>query len=559
MRKQNNAQKRLFLAAVIALSVLVSRGGSAYGQFVVQPMRMDLPLMPKQTFQTALSLQSLDPNEVYTVDLSVVDLSQYEDGQWRIIEPNEEFDRTKLSSCRDWISLTENSIEIPPMKGARVGVNIQTPIRTRGFYTAGIITSVRPRPELVTEFTVKVRFLTPVFIDVQGRPQAHKVELKKMGLDFIGAVRDIPATTHVLMNIDNNGGTRSHLKGFAQIKGFLKGHWREITTAEFLPASIIPGAKLKLRANIGKTLPSGKYMVGGWLYVDGRRDQRITEEIDFSGDPSVKVVAADAPIDLLPTSISIKSLPGATRVEALKVYNASDETVNIQAAVRLPQSLLGVAFEDLKGDDLDCTNWLQIQPKQFTLPSRGQQAIRITSRMPGNASDLIPCYYALLGFVSTYTDGQSGGVTTAPICVSNQNINVEPYAIGMDLRPALKGGTEYYVVARYGNFGRIHFTPIRCLAAIVDGTGSPLAMASLVSRETNMMLPFEARDYSGVIDISRVPEGNYRLATELKYGQSQAERADKQIGIRVMAQGGQKVIEVLQLQEELGGKIEVQW
>ena len=74
-----------------------------------------------------------------------------------------------------------------------------------------------------------------------------------------------------------------------------------------------------------------------------------------------------------------------------------------------------------------------------------------------------------------------------------------------------------------------------------------------------MMLPFEARDYSGIIDISTVPVGVYRLHAELKYGPDQAEQAIKQIGIRVMAQGGQKVMEVLQLQEELGGKIEVQW
>jgi hypothetical protein len=171
---------------------------------------------------------------------------------------------------------------------------------------------------------------------------------------------------------------------------------------------------------------------------------------------------------------------------------------------------------------------------------------------------LIPCYYALLGFVSSYADGQSGGVTTAPISVANQNINVEPFVYGMTLKPALKGGSEYYVVARYGNFGRIHFTPLRCRAAIVDSTGEPKAMAALISRKTNMILPLEARDYSGVIDISRVPVGTYRLAAELKYGPDLTDKADKQIGIRVMAQGGQKVIEVLQL-ENLGEKIEVQW
>lgn len=379
-----------------------------------------------------------------------------------------------------------------------------------------------------------------------------------MEIESIKAHKANPATTHVIMSIDNNGETRSHLKGFAKITGFFDEHWREITTAEFTGASIIPGAKLKLRANIGRTLPSAKYKIGGWLYVDGRRDQRITDEMDFVGDASIKKVAADAPIDLNPGSISINSMPGATRVGAIKIYNASDEAINVQAAIRLPQPLMGTAFGDIKGDDLDCTGWLQIEPKQFTLRSHAQQSIRIISKMPNNVSESIPCYYALLGFVSSYADGQSGGVTTAPISVANQNINVDPYVYGMTLKPALKGGSEYYIVARYGNFGRIHFTPLRCRAAIVDSQGAPKAIATLISRKTDMILPLEARDYSGVIDISRVPIGTYRLAAELKYGPDLEEKTDKQIGIRVMAQGGQKVIEVLQL-ENLGEKIEVQW
>ena len=62
-----------------------------------------------------------------------------------------------------------------------------------------------------------------------------------MEIEPVKAFRENPASTHVIMSIDNDGGTRSHLKGFAQIKGYLDGHWREITTAEFIAASIIPG------------------------------------------------------------------------------------------------------------------------------------------------------------------------------------------------------------------------------------------------------------------------------------------------------------------------------
>ena len=269
-------------------------------------------------------------------------------------------------------------------------------------------------------------------------------------------------------------------------------------------------------------------------------------------------MVTDSPLDLLPSTVSISSRPGATRMAAIKVYNASDETVNVQTAVGLSRSLQGVAFGDLNGADMDCTGWLKIEPQKFTLRSHTQQSIRITAKMPDTVSASLPCYYALLGLYSTYADGQRAGVTTANICVANKNISVEPFVYGMTLRPALKGGSEYYIVARFGNFGSIHFTPIRCRVAVVDpATSMPKIRTSLNSMKTGIMLPFEARDFSGVIDFSNVPVGMYRLAVELQYGPAQM--ADKQMGIRVMAQGGQKVIEVLQLQEDLGGKIEVKW
>lgn len=562
MRKQNITHSHLFFAAVLAVSIFVS-GGSAFGQlggFVVQPMRLDIAALPGRVFETVLGLQSLDPNQVHTVDLSIIEMAQWEDGQWRIIEPNSAFDTSKLSSCSKWISLGSETVQIPLMGSTYTKVSVRVPRRTRGFYAAGILVTLRPRPDLGGNVTVRVRFLVPVLVEVQGRPLRHKIELGDMELELIEARQGNPATTNVLMSIDNKGGTRSNLKGFAQVKGFLDGHWREITTVEFGGTRIIPGAKLRLRSNLGRSLPSAKYRVSGWLYIDGRRAQRTTNELDFVGDTSVTKVATDTPLDLLPSVVSISSQPGATRMAAIKVYNASDETVNVQTAIGVSRYLQGAAFGELKGVDLDCTGWLTTEPEKFTLRSHTQQSIRIIAKMPDTVSASLPCYYALLGLSSTYADGQRAGITTANICVANKNISVEPFVYGMTLRPALKEGSEYYIVARFGNFGSIHFTPIRCRAAVVDTiTGAPRVRASLSSSKSGMMLPFEARDYSGVIDFSNVPVGMYRLAAELKYGPALTQRAGKQIGIRVMAQGGRKVIEVLQLQEDLGGKIEVKW
>jgi hypothetical protein len=188
-----------------------------------------------------------------------------------------------------------------------------------------------------------------------------------------------------------------------------------------------------------------------------------------------------------------------------------------------------------------------------------QQSIRIIATMPKSAA-MHPCYYALLGIFSTYADGQKGGVTTAHICVKDESISTEPFVSGMKLSPALKEGSQYYIVARFGNFGRIHFTPIRCRAAVLDARdpmGRPRALTALSSSKSNIMLPLEVRDFSGIIDFSNVSAGTYRLAAVLEY--APGEVATKQIGIRVLPQGQRKIVEVVKLEEELGEKITVQW
>ncbi len=554
MRKQNGVLQSHHIALVIAIALLAS-AGPVFGQFLVQPMRMDLAVRPGRIFKTTLDLQSLDPNEAHSIELSVVDLTQWEDGEWQIVEPNTDFDTSVLSSCKEWIQFRPTTVDLGPMGARTVDVFIRVPPGIRGFYTAGILASLKPRPD-ATDIAVILRFLIPVLTEVQGRPMRHKIELEDIGLELVEGAGGKPATTMVSMNIANNGGTYSHLKAFAKVRGFWDGHWREVTDSEFKGVSIIPGAKFKLKHNIERSLPSGKYRVSGALYVDGRRAKRIEKELNFVGDSTIKKVATDAPLDVLPSNIVINCRPGAMRTTAIKIRNASDETVNIQTGLALPGNLKGVAFGDLKGDDLDCTEWVKVEPESFTLNSMSQQSIRITATMPKSV-EANPCYYALLGLFSTYPDGQKGGVTTAHICVTDESISAEPFVHGMKLSPALKGGSQYYIVARFGNFGRIHFTPIRCRAAVVTETGVPRAMTALSSSKSDIMLPLEVRDFSGIIDFSNFSEGLYRLEAALEY--APGERATKQIGIRVQPQGERRIVEVVKLEEELGEKITVQW
>ena len=94
---------------------------------------------------------------------------------------------------------------------------------------------------------------------------------------------------------------------------------------------------------------------------------------------------------------------------------------------------------------------------------------------------------------------------------------------------------------------------------MTTGLGIPKAATLLTGHKSGVMLPLEVRDFSGALDFASVIPGLYRLTAVLEYGPNPNQRVDKQIAIRVSVEGGKKLVEVIQTEEELQEKVEVQW
>lgn len=542
---------------IIATGVaLLVSAGPAFGQFTVQPMKIEFEVTPGKLVKSVIHIRSFDANEVHTIDLSIVELTQSEDGAPEIIEPNSGFDISKLRSCKDWMSVEPNSVELDPMVTAPVEVTLKVQRGMRGFFCAGILASVRPRPDTTGDVAVIVRFLVPVVVDIQNRPIRPDVKATDVGLEFIEPFGQNPARTLVSMSIENNGGTLSNLKPVARIWTLSGGHWRVITTTELPEVRIIPGSKLKLRAETLNPLPSGKYKIAGSLYVDGRRTKRVEKEIAFVGDTRITNVASDAPLDLNPSDIIIDGVPGATRSEVLEVYNASEETVNVQVAWGLPPDLQSKTFGDIRGEELNCTDWVQITPEKFTLSGEGgKQNLRIVATVP-NPEAIHPCYYTLLALWARYPDGQKAGVITTNICVRNTEIEAEPRAVAMNLHLQDLGESKYLVNTKFGNYGLLPLKPKTCRAAVTLPTGMPRTSIFLRGNPS-LMLPYETRQFSEIMDLSYLPADTYGLAAALEYAPGKFET--KQMAIRVSIEADERIVDILGTQEDLSELIEVQW
>ncbi|TKJ39214.1 MAG: hypothetical protein CEE38_00210 [Planctomycetes bacterium B3_Pla] len=570
---KNGALKGPGLTWIVAIGIaLVVSSMPAFGQFTVQPMKVELQIRPGRRAVRAIEIQSLDPNNTHILDLSVVDLTQNVDGGWQIIEPNEDLTdpnssnfgivRSKLASCRQGLKLNLTSITLGPNERLPVEINLAIPRTNSGFLCAGIVVAVRPRVDAEVAFVL--RYMVPVLVEIEGRARRSKVTATDMGLEFIPAVGQRPATTLLTLNIQNDGMTFPRVRPVARIWSWSAGHWRVIKTTAFQDIAsdigIIPGAKLELKTDLKKALPRGKYKIAGVPYVDGKRTRRVEKEIDFIGDPSVTTVAADTPLDLRPEELMVECRPGATRSQLIEVYNGSNETVNIVPKMELPRGLANKVVNGVIGMDMDCTSWTKIEPAQFTLRGEGGlQKLRITTSVPESATKH-PCYYSNLNLWASYPDGQNAGVTTAKVCVQNPKLSSPIVAGPTKLRYTDFGGSKYLVIAEFGNYGFIHFKPNKVKAAVtMIGSTVPRASTLLTSTtDKGLMLPFEERDFSGVLDFSALPADQYVLSVAMEHTPGQWTQP-RQMAIQVSLEGDRRVVRTIGTHEELKEPIQVQW
>jgi hypothetical protein len=71
------------------------------------------------------------------------------------------------------------------------------------------------------------------------------------------------------------------------------------------------------------------------------------------------------------------------------------------------------------------------------------------------------------------------------------------------------------------------------------------------------MLPFETRQFSGVMDFSVIPADTYLLVGRLEYAPGQFERTQKLIQVSI--EGEQRIVRTIGTQIELGENVEVKW
>jgi hypothetical protein len=474
-------------------------------------MKIELQPRAGENAEQVLELKNFDSEKTRELELKLVELTQGDNGKLDVIEASEDLVPPEYS-CLKWTNISCDSVIIPPLSTARVNVSVSAPKRTKGFYCAGLV--VQSKPEKSSNgLALVVRFIVPVLVNIQGGPVRQKIELEDISLVLREQTDKVPSETLVSMKVTNKGKAFSRIKSNVKIMREIKGHWQNVTIADFKKSAVIPGLSLNYNRPIQRNLPTGKYRLKGTIYVDGRRIAPVTKEYFYTGDPTVTKVAYDTSLLIEPADITIEAIPGSTRSTVLKIENTSSEPINITTNTNTPLCLKGVSLGELKGDDLACNEWLRIIPEKFTLLAGAKRNIRIMAKLP-KLEQMYPSYYSELLIDTKYNDGQSAGTTKKLVFLENNNSKALQNAKIMTYDIVEDNASVYAVRIRVSNVGNTHFIPNSSL--VLSEPAGANVMKTALSGKLGPMLPMEIREYSGVVDFSGIEEGPYTLTIQIQ-------------------------------------------
>lgn len=494
-----------WMIAVAMIVALAPQVASAQG-FMVRPMTMQVNPLPSQTLEIPLKINNTAIEGARTVELRVVDLSQDNQGVWRLVEPDSSVSMTGHQSSLAWTTLSTDRVDIPPNEPATITVKLKPPANARGAYFAGIVAET-PLPANPVGIQVRTRFLIPLIIQIRGRTVREHVALSAVSMTY-KTDTGTPPTTFADISMTNSGQTFSKVRGDVTVERQLNDKWRVVTHVPFNERGIIPGVTLDLGANLERRLPSGPYRLRANLFVDGRRVPPLEKIIQFKGDANA-TVAYDATLLLQPSLVDMKVVPGATRTTVLHIQNTSANPVHIEMSSTTPRTLLGVQMGQLLGIKLSAQPWTIIQPAAFTLRANGRQSVRVMSSVPKSAGDYAN-YYADMVLKGTYPDGQSAGETFSTVRLTNIDIKSTPEGNIEELALAEGDDAKFIAQLRFANTGNVDLQPSVSLS-LHSSDGGTVATATLSGGDEGPLLPLGKRMFSGTLDLSNIKPGDYSV------------------------------------------------
>ena len=309
---------------------------------MVKPMRFEVSVPAGRLVEVPLQIRNTAGSEVRAIDLRPGGAVAEPDGSWRLVEGDA---RAAAPLFQPRLDVAQRDIGRHRAAAAGRG---DAALRTRPPMPAAPISRRssprRPFPRTRPGLVVRVRFVIPVIVQIEGRPARQQVALKTRSWPSTTARTAARRPPPPALVITNDGRTYSRIDGRMTIERQSGDRWRPVTRFASGREADHPrhdaGARPRSRAAaaVGHLPPARRHL------VDGRRVAPVEKEIDFQGDPTSTTLAYDTALILEPGVVEMEVVPGATRTTTLRIENPGEDPVQVQMRSRRPRGLIGVAI-----------------------------------------------------------------------------------------------------------------------------------------------------------------------------------------------------------------------
>jgi P pilus assembly chaperone PapD len=534
------------LSAIGLLCCIVGTGTKAVGQEIgiqVKPVMLELMPRPGERLKLAVEVRSTSPSANQEVEALVWPLYQGPDGRFAVIDPEttQQLPPPPAKTCLPWVSLGSHSFQVSPGGVHNVEVSIAVPTDAVGTYAAALILQTKPEPKPGT-IAVRLRFLVPILIQVQGRVVPRKVEIRGASMAPVSPGGQTPPGTNLSVSIANRGESLATVGGSITLFARIADRWRRVTQAEIPARRILPDVQAAIAAHSPLKLPPGQYRLVAELTVDGSRLPQFTQELDYAGDPDAGSLSAEAELVVQPSVLEVGLPPGATRTTTVRLQNRSSEPILLASRIMLPQSLQGVAHGDLRGEDLDATQWLTVTAPEGPIAPGREVLLRVAARLPQELQDPKAAYFATAHIEARSSDGKLAGSVPVLVVVRNSALKGAPqFTPSGRIVVVDVGQGAFEATARFANVGSTH-GEFRWSAEVLRGVETVTRLRSL-DEGVQRILPLETAVCSVRFNASSLTPGTYLLRFT---GASGDLRVEHTVGIRVSTGSGGPQIEIIQ-------------
>jgi len=517
--------RTLFTIACIILCPAIAWAN----EFMVSPMSVEFEARPGQNYSIPIEVNNHATGKgVLQLKTYLSPLGQDSQGNLQVVSNPPQGAMRENGSVGEWAAIPQAELAMASLETREFLLNVHIPPHARGTYYGALVVETVP-PENVSGVAIVIRFLIPIFVEVQGGHARIEPVVGECGMRFgsYGERDNEVKGAFSWFDIENGSEFLSMVSG--RIITIAKDGPRPVMMAdkELEPFPVLPGAKVQFTDYLGRDLPAGTYELRMHLDANGRQLRTLTQEIAYPGNPAYLAAGKRVFCRVTPEIVELNVRPGSRTGGTFEIENLGSGDITVTS------DLADYAHPEgaRQSQAFSAASWGEVRPGSFDLRAGRKRNVRVMFSAPKEQAGA-PYRYALAHLKAADNQGEEEMVGSVVFALRDAGITPEYLLEARGLRVAPAKGNVWEVPLSLVNKGNAH-VEARLQGQLTQGAGGEAHSQMTFGRDSLLIMPGQEATAVGQLEAGNIKVGQYVLEVVVSY-------ADKREVVRRAVQVSRK-------------------